>query len=155
MASGCSQFVAAYSYKKLSVADFSLQALCFQVLEPFWDGYIEHVDFVDSFLLVKTTQGLYLSEIVQQSSIKLRNPKKLVDEISSFEVVTYASEVVVISKDLSKIRTMRVFTSALSEKVPLTNTLINPADQCMGGYSLQEGCAAGSETLSPAYGFQY
>lgn len=69
----------AYSPKKVSVADFSLDSLVFEVIDSFWEGYIEKIDFLDSHMLIKTTHGFYLSEIAQQTKISLRNRKELAD----------------------------------------------------------------------------
>lgn len=95
-------------------------------------------------MLIKTTHGFYLCEILQESKILLRNHKKLIDEINGFEVARYASEVIVVSKDLAKIRTMKILSDPLSEKIPMTNPLLNPGNQCIGGYSEEDGCLAGN-----------
>ena len=47
----------------------------------------------------------------------------------------YNSEVVVISKDLTNIRTMKILQEGLSSQVPLTNPLLNPGSHCPGGYA--------------------
>lgn len=50
----------------------------------------------------------------------------------------------IVSKDLTKIRTMTIKQDPLSTNLPLTNQLINPGNQCIGGYSNEEGCLSGN-----------
>lgn len=145
-------FVAAYSEKKISLADFSAESLIFETVDSFWEGSIEKVDFLDSYIFIKTSQGFYSAEITQTHSISLKNPQRLVDHIFAFEMGRYSSEVLVVSKDLTRIRAMRVIREGLSETVPLTNPLLNPANQCTGGYSSEYGCINGGQTMN---GYNY
>lgn len=48
---------------------------------------------------------------------------------------------------------MKVYSQALNGPiVPLTNPLINPGRQCIGGFSNQDGCIAGDVN---GHGYQY
>jgi hypothetical protein len=146
--------IAAYSARRLSIADFSQGGtLIFERMEAFWEGGIEHVDFMDSKMLIKTSSAFYLCEVTQEHRILLRNYQLLIDPIYEFVVTGHNSEVIVVSKDLTKLRTMKVHCEGSSEKVPLTNELINPGGQCLGGYSDEKGCIVGNFNEQSAYNY--
>lgn len=48
---------------------------------------------------------------------------------------------------------MKVISDELSEKLPLTNQLINPGNQCIGGYSTDYGCITGNQYGQNTYNF--
>jgi hypothetical protein len=39
---------------------------------------------------------------------------------------------------------MKIHHEGLSDKIPLTNQLINPGHQCVGGFSEENGCCLGN-----------
>lgn len=48
---------------------------------------------------------------------------------------------------------MRIFREGINDKIPLTNNLINPGNQCIGGYSNKHGCTAGGANSETGYNY--
>ena len=66
---------------------------------------------------------------------------RLEDPIYTFMLSQYSGEIIVVNKELTKVRNMKLLRELLEEqKIPLTNPLLNPGRQCPGGYA--EKCEA-------------
>ena len=63
LASNANQFLLAANKHDLFCSTYSKNVFSFEKVDQFWEGIIQNVAFVKDYVAIKTTEGLYISEI--------------------------------------------------------------------------------------------
>lgn len=103
----------------------------------FWGGEIKELVFIDSSIVLSTTEGTYVAELEQKNSFKVVKVLKHELVSASISHTHYQSTLASLSLDMKKIQIFSLMSKTGNVIKRSSNPLTNEGLVCAGGYSKQ------------------